>query len=663
MRFTFTRKHLCTVLSTILLPAATLLAPQGLWAQTTAERALLDMRQAFQAGNAQRLAQLLPQVTGHPLEPLAGYWELRNRLNTATADEIRAYLARHAGTYHEDRLRNDWLLVLGKNRQWNDFYRELPLYRMNDDREVQCYALLGKPAPEAGAAAQARTLWLAQRKADDGCAALAERLLAQGMLSADVAWQRARQAMDSNQPAILAQAVGLLNPAWATLASQIHNDPARYLDEKITAIRPRTKELVTLALIRLASRDLDAAVAEAASLRWRAQLTDEEQAWVWGVIGRRAALRLQPDAVQHFAKADNRWLTDDMLIWKARAALRAGAWPMVRQAIEAMPATLRDEPVWSYWLARALETESGTEAAARARGLYERIAGTAGFYEQLALEALGRTVTVPPAPAAPTLAEKATARQHPGLQRALMSIDLGLRSEGVREWHYTVALHTPGGMPERELLAAADLACEREVWDRCINTSERTRTEVDYAQRFPMPFRDTVQRRARDIGLDPAYVYGLIRQESRFIMNARSHVGASGLMQVMPATASWTARRIGLRDFKPEQITDRDINIQIGTAYLKLALDDFEGSVAMAAAAYNAGPGRPRNWRNGPVLEAPIWIENIPFDETRDYVKRVLSNTTNYAALITGQPQRLSSRLGSIGPRSATAQAPNTDLP
>jgi len=201
------------------------------------------------------------------------------------------------------------------------------------------------------------------------------------------------------------------------------------------------------------------------------------------------------------------------------------------------------------------------------------------------------------------------------------------------------------------------------VWDRCINTSSRTRDAIDMAQRFPMPLRELVVRRAREIGLDPAYVYGLIRQESRFVSDARSHVGASGLMQVMPATARWTARKIGLNGFEPSQITDPEVNVQIGTAYLKLALDDFEGSMAMAAAAYNAGPGRPRQWRQGPELEAAVWIENIPFDETRDYVKRVLSNTTVYAAILTGQPQRLSSRLGRIGPRLATARAPDTDLP
>ncbi|MCB2030960.1 MAG: lytic transglycosylase domain-containing protein, partial [Rhodoferax sp.] len=194
-------------------------------------------------------------------------------------------------------------------------------------------------------------------------------------------------------------------------------------------------------------------------------------------------------------------------------------------------------------------------------------------------------------------------------------------------------------------------------------TSERTRAFIAMEQRFPMPLHDAVISRAREIGLDPSYVYGLIRQESRFLMDARSGVGASGLMQVMPATARWTARKIGMDDFKSHQIYDRDTNITIGTAYLKLALDDFAGSMPLAAAAYNAGPGRPRSWRNGPVIEAAAWAENIPFNETRDYVKKVLSNTTNYAALITGKPQSLKSRLGMVGPRPAAAPDVNKDLP
>ena len=269
------------------------------------------------------------------------------------------------------------------------------------------------------------------------------------------------------------------------------------------------------------------------------------------------------------------------------------------------------------------------------------------------------------APAPLTAEERDWARRHPGLHRGLHAIALGLRSEGVREWNYWTNLHSPGGKPDRELYAAADLACQQQVWDRCINTSERTKGFMDFAQRFPMPHKKAVLARTRDIGLDPAYVYGLIRQESRFIMDARSGVGASGLMQVMPATAKWTAKKIGLNDFKVQQITDRDTNIAIGTGYLKLVLDDFAGSMPMAAAAYNAGPGRPRSWRGNsgaPAIEAAIWAENIPFNETRDYVKKVLANTTIYAAMISGKTQSLKARLGLVGPREIKVPE-NRDLP
>jgi len=218
-------------------------------------------------------------------------------------------------------------------------------------------------------------------------------------------------------------------------------------------------------------------------------------------------------------------------------------------------------------------------------------------------------------------------------------------------------------MGDRELLAAAQLACDREVWDRCINTSDRTRAEIDIEQRFPMPFRKEVLARSRDIGLDPAYVYGLIRQESRFVMDARSGVGASGLMQIMPSTAKWTAKKLGI-DYSPDMLVDRDANLKLGTSYLKLVLDDFAGSQAMAAAAYNAGPGRPRRWREGPMLEPAIWAENIPFTETRDYVKKVLSNATLYAAVISGTAPSLKLRLGKpIGPREAGATPADGELP
>ena len=655
----------------ILTPLLTtaVLAASAPWAaaQNRGDDTLLEMQQAFRKGDRQRLTTLLPGARGHVLEPWAAYWELRARLDMAQPAEVNAFLQRWAGSYQEDRLRNDWLLLLGQRRDWEQFAELHPHYRMGDDREVRCYALAidqirGQAAQDAGA--EVLRNWYALRDMDDGCAnAAAEMLAARQVKPLDI-WRKARLAAEANRLRVARKAVEVVAPEALAPLREALDAPAKYLKGHATARGRERQELVVLALIRMAVSDAGVA-AGLLENKWGVHLSAEERNWLWGVIGKQAALALSPDAAGYFGNvirdAD---LNDDLLAWKVRAALRAGQWKQVGRAIDAMSPTARQDSTWTYWKARSLTAgRAGDEERAQARQLYERIAASTGFYEQLALEELGERVTPPPAPAPLTDAEKAAARANPGLQRALYAIAMGLRAEGVREWNYSTNLHQAGGMAERELLAAADLACQQQVWDRCINTSERTKTVIDAGQRFPMPFRSAVVERAQGVGLDPAYVYGLIRQESRFIMDARSGVGASGLMQVMPATARWTAKKIGLTGFTPSQINDRDTNITIGTAYLKLALDDFDGSMPLAAAAYNAGPGRPRNWRNGPVLDAAIWAENVPFNETRDYVKKVLANTVNYAAILTGAPQSLKSRLGQVGPRGSGEPEPNKDLP
>ena len=663
-------RRILTLILALLVGGAQAQTPPG-------DQTILDMQQAFRQGNRARLAQLLPQARGHALEPWAAYWELRSRLDTASVAEIQDFLARYAGTYQEDRLRNDWLLLLGQRRDWGTFAAEYPRYRMNDDREVRCYALFVKEIqnggqPAAGAAEEVRKLWMAQREADDGCTFAMSRLVdAQGSrrITTQDIWRKARLAVEYNRPRAANAAVEIVAPEALPQLGQLMSGPTRFLTSKVFAASRARRELVALALIRLAASDLDHA-ATMLEDKWGPQLSPEERNWVWGVIARQTAQKLGnaggADALAYFAKVTrDADLTDEMLAWKARAALRGTRgvqWREVLQAIDAMSDEGRAQSAWVYWRARALQAQGGDDRRAQAQKLFQSIASATGYYEELALEELGQQMTVPPRPAPPTDEEIAAARQNAGLQRALQAIGLGLRSEGVREWNYSTNLARPGGMDDRELLAAAQLACEREVWDRCINTSERTKSFVDIDQRFPMPHRDAVVTRSREISLDPAYVYGLIRQESRFVTDARSSVGAAGLMQVMPATARWTARKLGL-PFSSDKLHDRDTNIAIGTGYLKLVLDDFDGSMPLAAAAYNAGPRRPRAWRNGPSMEAAAWAENVPFPETRDYVKKVLFNTTMYAAILTGQPQSLKARLGRVAPRNAAEPEPSPDLP
>ena len=651
----------------ILLALGFVAAP-GAAAAQGAEATVVDAREAFRRKDRSRLAidRASAAAERNPLAMWVDYWELTNRIGDARQDEVSAFASRWNGTYVEDRLRNDWLLELGRRRDWGNFAAEFPRFRMNDDREVTCYAQLveqlsGKDVRDAALAA-----WLAQRDADDGCALMASTLYDTKQFSNADVWRKARFAVEANRPRAARQAVLLVSPTAASVLNDLLDSPARFLARGVGAAGRTNAELSTLALMRMATNDADAAAAQLAD-RWERALPDDLTAWAWAAVAKQAAMKLQPEAADYFlraAKASAKggvnidW-PDETMAWKARAALRAdngrSRWQQVVQAINAMSAGEQREPAWLYWKARGLQalakdSQDGESLRAMGREMMTALAGQLSFYGTLAAEETARPLLLPDRPAPLTAAEISAAQANPGLVRALQLIAIGLRNEGVREWNYTLR-----GMGDRELLAAAQLACDREVWDRCINTSERTRDEVDMAQRFPTPFRQEVSTRAREIGLDPAYVYGLIRQESRFITDARSGVGAAGLMQIMPATARWTAKRIGLV-YTPALIADRETNLRLGTAYLKLVLDDFGGSQALAAAAYNAGPGRPRKWRDGPWLEPAIWAENIPFAETRDYVKKVLSNATYYAALMGTPGTALKPRLGrAIGPAEAAS--------
>lgn len=678
--------------------AAPLAAPaaNAVPADTADDQRLIEAQDAWRKRDTVRLTQARDQLMAvrHPLAQWADYWVLNNRLKDAQQADLDSFYVRWPGSYVEDRLRNDWLLELGRRRDWTHFAIEQPRFRMNDDREVTCYSWWLKSQTDPASQSvrvPARQAWLAQRDADEGCQFMASQLLRTGVFMADDVWLKARTAVEARQSRAAKAALGLLDGGVGPAAAAAVDNPQRYLlcasrggrgsrecrrgDAPLVldADTPAGTHLVALALVRWAGSD-PAAAAAALAETWQRSLDAAQASWAWLQIGKQGAMRLLPDAEGWFARGDAGAKAagplgdDEVLAWRARAALRAtdaAHWQRLQAAIVAMSPAQQREAVWTYWQGRAqLATAAAGPAGQpqRQAGLaaLERVAGQFEFYGKLASEELGRPQPLPPRPAPLTTAERAIVAQHPGLNRALALIALGLRSEGVREWNFALRDFST----DREFLAAAQRACEREVWDRCINTSERTRQEIDLAQRFPTPFRSDVLAAAHRAGLDPAFVYGLIRQESRFITDARSGVGASGLMQLMPGTAKWTARKVGL-PFQAEQVTDRQTNLILGTSYLKLVLDDFDGSPALAAAAYNAGPGRPRRWREGPLLEVAAWAENIPFNETRDYVKKVLSNASYYAALLNDQRAvTLKPHLGpAVGPRPVTEAPPNPELP
>ena len=624
------------------------------------DQAVLEARDAFRVGDAAKLARAAQSVGGHVLEPWVSYWQLRQRLEDRSPEEVRWFLSRNSGSLLAEQLRRDWLKVLGKKGAWELFRDEAPRV-FGDDPEVTCYSLLGRAqAGDASAATELRPLWLTPRELPEGCAPMVEGLISSGQWGPQQIWERFRLLVDANQLATARRLVARLPrdeiPEYRLLDLALSGS-VQFAERSTGGLsRRRERELYIATVLRIA-RD-DPAVAAG---YWRAPIRERfavpDQAWVLGAIATSAARRHLADAVAWFAEADrlsagiDGILTDEQWAWRARIALRQDNWGEVQAAIARMTSAGRTDPTWVYWLGRALKAQAQTaEQRAAANEQFSKIAGEYHFYGRLAGEELGQAVRLPVTASGPTAEEIAATAVNSGLQRALALFRLDMRTEATREWNWSLR-----GMDDRSLLAAAQLARNNEIWDRAINTADRTVALHDFSARYLAPYREVLGGAARARSLEEPLVLGLVRQESRFISRAKSGVGATGLMQLMPATAQWVARKMGMKDYAWSRAHEPPMNAALGTFYLRQVLDELDGQPVLAAAAYNAGPGRARRWRDARALEGAIYAESIPFNETRDYVKKVMSNTVYYSAVLgaDGMPARtLKSRLGTIAGRS-----------
>ncbi len=611
-------------------------------------RQFREARMALRMGQTSRFEALAARLRDYALYPYLRYYTLRPNIARLTPREVAEFLDAYPDSILAVRLRSAWLERLAKEERWGEF---LHFYRPQEDLGMRCYEIHARilAGREAGVAEEARTLWLSGSSLPKSCEAAFAWLRRRGLLDRDLVWERVRLAMAAGKPG-LAQNLSLDLPAadrfWIRLWMEAHANPRRALRRpELKRADERAQEVAAHALARLAGDSPDRAYAELKRLRLPAE---KPLARVWRALalaalerGRISSAKTMLDRVGPSAV--------DAKVQEAR--LRIG---IRTRDFATLARWTRDEPApdmaplrWRYWRARALDL-SGRRSAAEP--LYRELARERDYYGFAAADRLGIPYRMNHRPTPLGAAEEAWLLSQPAIVRA-RELDLaGYPSEAREEWKHAVSQMAPA-----RLLQAAAYAQRWGWYDQVIFALGKAKLYDDLDLRFPMAFADLVRDNGRRQGLAQALIFGVIRAESAFHVEARSSAGALGLMQLMPATARITARQAGMALSGEQAILTPATNVRLGSHYLREVLDRYRGNLAMVAAAYNAGPGRVEQWRpqNG-CIDAELWVETIPFTETRHYVRNLLFYATVYEWRLGQTVTALSARLGKVPARSGS---------
>lgn len=613
-------------------------------------------REAFRKGRIDQLEQISRDLREHPLHDYLTLWILTLKLrkdidNPAVNAAFIDFIDANDGMYIAERAASDYLEIVGnrintilfnrlyRNLRWNQSEPVLLawnyFYNFNDTPLDKIKQFL-RDTPYSGDAVRTLTDRVLQADPDWAWPILTIQMQKQR-------WREVRRLIDTL-------------PVHALPGSQrdlhaILNNPQSWYRKNRGRLQKQSARLGVFLLLRLSRKDLD--LAAEASAKILPRLASQWQSLLRGIMAYEALVQLKPNSAQLFAKAGTQMFRHPLLVtpelmstWAARAYLRAGDWSALNKTIRSMPSHVQEQETWIYWYARSLDALG---KSAEAKQHFQRIASNPSFYGKLSADALNISYSFSATePESPSDAELNVWRNREGLRRAEAFYRLELYSLGHREWNWEMQ-----GLQSRGYFVLAAYAKEKHLVHRMINTGRRAAGDnYSLSQTFPTPQLSLISKLAAQEGLPPSWVYGIIRQESRFMPTASSAVGARGLMQIMPATAKWIAKNTGRRPVKWHELSLLEPNLELGTAYLRLLRDGFKGNYILATAAYNAGPARARAWCQSlsESMEAAVFIETIPFFETRDYVKNVLSNMKTYSQRLNSDIGNFSQFLGRIAP-------------
>lgn len=614
----------------------------------------LQAESALDARDLRRFRELRDGLRDYPLLPYLEFADLSRRLGSADDQEIEAFLETNADTPLAWRLRRAWLERLARHGRWQKY---LHIYEQTGDATLRCHRL--RALIDAGRADEAlplvEPLWLVGRSQPPACDPVFAVWRDAGYLSRDLAWRRIELAIRAGRPSLARYLTRYLPADEQGLAGEwlrVRKDPARVAQvSRMEGDRETIESILVYGVERLARRDPEKAAATWERLRTRFVFSSAAVGAVHRRIGLAYAFRHRIEALYWLNAIPVAELDQRAVEWRILSAMRHGEWRDAMGQILVIGSGSEprapESQRWRYWLARTLESQGWHDDA---DSLYAELARERSYYGFLAADRIGQPYRLNHRTLEYSDHELRLLAAQPGAMRARELFSLGRTVDARREWRMFTR-----GMGDEDLARAAKLAHAWGWHGRAIMTVARTPHLDDLEMRFPLAYRDRVLEQARAKRIDPAWMYAIVRQESAFIADARSPAGALGLMQIMPSTG----RRIGRSLSRPlssrQQLLDADVSLEFGSTYLRILLDRLDGNPILAAAAYNAGPHRVERWQPAEQhMPADLWVENVPFRETREYLRRVIAYTTIYEQRLGRVPVRVSDRFARIPSRATT---------
>ncbi|MFO8155599.1 MAG: transglycosylase SLT domain-containing protein [Thiohalospira sp.] len=594
---------------------------------------------ALHYGHMGRFRQLSHELRRYPLHPYLLKADLERRLTSIGSDEMRLFLYRYGDTLPGQRLRRQWLHTLARQGRWQTYAQ---YYVDDSDTALACHyrrAQLELDDPEAAFDGM-RQLWLRGTSLPSACDPVLAAWRDHGHLEDDLVLARLRLALSANERSLARHLRDRIRDdevreraeQWLTL----HEQPRRVVD-RLAKDELDDLALAAHALSRWSRRDPEAVLNAWQEWKTRLPFTPDQRHKVEWNLARKLGHADHPQArelLQHLAGEPG---GEPLARLKLALALRARSWEWVLEATEAVPAEQRRHGVWRYWRARALE---GLGKGAKAENIYFNLAQETGYYAFMAADRLGLPYQLPTPEPKLVADDETLARAYPGITRALELRALGRNPDARREWNRTMEQLTP------TLRADAARVAAHEGWyDRALFTALDANLS-DPSVGYPLAHHEAIVRLTRNTHVDAAWVLALIRQESGFIADIRSGAGALGLMQLMPRTAASVARRLDRPHPGTRDLIEVETNLELGVHYLDTSSRRFDGHAVVATAAYNAGPTRVSRWLpRDRAMPADMWIDAMPFSETRRYVRRVMTATAIYEQRLGNEPRRLSDRM------------------